>query len=240
MASHTYRDDAIVLRTYKLGEADRIVVLLTKEHGKVRAVAKGVRKTGSKFGGRLEPSSHAALQLHIGRDLDIVTQAESLDVFRSIRGDLDRFTRASAMLEAVEQLAPGHEQNPRLFEMLLGALRTLEARDSAMVVTGFFLKVLALEGFRPEVTRCVGCGTEQSIVSFDVDDGGVRCSACRRGPAISPSALGLLRDVLGGRLAGALAAPASPATHEVGALATRLMEHHIERRLRSVGVLERH
>lgn len=240
MASHSYRDDAIVLRTYKLGEADRIVVLLTRNHGKVRAVAKGVRKTSSKFGGRLEPSSHAALQLHIGRDLDIVTQAESRDVFRSIREDLDRFTRASAMLEAVEQLAPEHEENPRLFEMLLGALRTLDDRDSAMVVSAFFLKVLALEGFRPEVSQCVGCGAEEPIVSFDLDDGGVRCSACRRGPAISPGALDLLRDVLGGRLASALVAPEGPTTHEVGTLATRLMEHHLERRLRSVGVLERH
>ena len=87
-----YRADGIVLRTWRLGEADRIVVLLTPENGKVRAVAKGVRKTRSKFGGRLEPTSHVAVQLYAGRgDLDIVTQAETIDRFESLRLDADRF-----------------------------------------------------------------------------------------------------------------------------------------------------
>ena len=95
-----YRDEGVVLRTYKLGEADRIVVLCTRGHGKVRAVAKGVRKTKSKFGARLEPMSHVAVQFYEGRELDIVTQAESIDHFRAIRDDLDRLARASSMLEA--------------------------------------------------------------------------------------------------------------------------------------------
>ncbi len=240
MASHSYRDDAIVLRTYKLGEADRIVVLMTRGNGKVRAVAKGVRRTTSKFGSRLEAASHVALQLHIGRELDIITQAESSDRFASIRVDLERFARASSMLEAVDQLAVERDPNPRLFAMLLGALRALDERDSPLVSAAFFLKALALEGFRPEVERCVECGaTDQPLVAFDDEAGGVRCRSCRRGPAVSGDAVALLQDVLGGRLAAALAAPAGPATHEVDHLATRLMEHHLERRLRSVGVLER-
>ncbi len=235
-----HRDEAIVLRTYKLGEADRIVVLLTRGRGKVRAVAKGVRKTRSKFGARLEPTSHIAVQLYEGRDLDIVTQADSLDHFRVIRDDLDRITRASAMLETTDQLAQEGEVNPRLFQMLLGALRTLAGSDSSLVVPAFFWKVLSLEGYRPEVEVCVSCASEGPLVAFDLDSGGLLCRDCRRGDAVSPGAVALLQQILGGRLGEALAAGDSPATHEVDHLATRAVEHHLERRLRSVSVLDRH
>lgn len=233
-----YRDQAIVLRTYKLGEADRIVVLLTRGRGKVRAVAKGVRKTRSKFGSRLEPTSHIAVQLYEGRELDIVTQVESLDHFRAVRDDLDRLARASAMLEIADQLAQEGEVNPRLYQMLLGALRTLAGSDSPLVVPAFFFKVLALEGYRPEVERCVLCGDEGPLVAYDVESGGLLCRTCRRGTAVSPEAVALLGQILGGRLNDALAAPVGPATGEVDHLATRTVEHHLERRLRSVTVLD--
>ena len=157
-----YRDHGIVLRTYKLGEADRIVVLVTEHHGKVRAVAKGVRKTKSKFGSRLEPVSHVAVQLYERRELDIVTQVESVDHFRAIRDDLDRLGRAASMLEAVDQLALEREPNPALYRMLLGGLRTLASRDSELVTAGFFWKLLSLEGFRPVVDACVVCGARRA------------------------------------------------------------------------------
>jgi DNA repair protein RecO (recombination protein O) len=237
--SSLYRDTAIVIRTYRLGEADRIVVLFTEHHGKIRAVAKGVRKTKSKFGSRLEPNSHVALQLYEGRELDIVTQAESIDHFRTIREDLDRLSAASAMLEAVDQLAQDHEANPRLYQMLLGALRSLSAQHAPLVVPAFFVKALALEGFRPMVDRCVECGAKESLVAFDFESGGTLCIDCRRGQAISPEALQLLQQMLGGRLGAALNEPESPATHEVTNLATRSLEHHLERRLRSVTLLDR-
>src|SRR4051794_13186994 len=129
-----YRDEGIVLRTYKLGEADRIVVLFGQSRGKVRAVAKGVRKTKSRFGSRLEPTSHVALQLYEGRELDTITQAESIDHFRTIREDLDRIAKASAMLEAVDHMSQECEPNVRLYALLLGALRTLAADDHPLVV----------------------------------------------------------------------------------------------------------
>src|SRR3954453_7546550 len=129
-----YRDEAIVVRTYRLGEADRIVVLFTKARGKVRAVAKGVRKTTSRFGARLEPTTHVALQLYEGRNLDTITQAESLDHFRAIRDDLDRIARASSLLEAVDHITEEREPNIRLFAMLLGALRALAADDHPLIV----------------------------------------------------------------------------------------------------------
>lgn len=237
IAARLYRDHGIVLRTYKLGEADRIVNLITERHGKVRAVAKGVRKTKSRLGGRLEPTRHVALQIHEGRELDLITQAESVDHFRAIRTDLDRLGRAVTMLEAVDQLAQEGEPNPRLYQMLLGALRSLEARNGPSVVAAFYWKALALEGFRPLVEVCVVCGSAGPLVAFDHDEGGTLCTTHRRGSAISPEALELLRRVLGGELGRALAVPESPATNELDHLATRAMEHHLERKLKSVGVI---
>lgn len=240
-----HRDEGIVLRTYKLGEADRIIVFLTRRRGKVRAVAKGVRKTRSKFGSRLEPMSHVALQLYEGRELDLVTQVDSIDHFRGLRDDLDQIARASAMLETADQLAQEGAANPRLYEMLLGALRTLDSSHSPLVVPAFFWKVLALEGYRPEVDHCVMCGeggpTDAlvALVAFDLESGGLLCHGCRRGTAVSAEAVELLQQILGGRLNDALSAPPSPASREVDHLATRAVEHHLERRLRSVTVLDR-
>lgn len=233
-----YRDHGIVLRTHKLGEADRIVAFYTAGHGKVRAVAKGVRKTKSKFGARLEPTSHVAAQFYEGRSLDIVTQVDSVDHFRALREDLDRFARASAMLEAVDQVSEDAPPSAALYQLLLRALRTLSARSSNLVVAGFFWKLLALEGLRPSVEACVRCGTPDALVAFDLDEGGLLCRGCRRGTAVSPEAVELLQQILGGRLGAALEAPPSPATAEVEVLATRALEHHLERRLRSFGVLE--
>lgn len=233
-----YRDHGVVLRTYKLGESDRIVSFMTERHGKVRAVAKGVRKTRSKFGSRLEPISHVAVQFYEGRELDIVTQAESIDHFRPIRDDLGRIGRAVTMLEAVDHLAMEREPNAELYRMLVGALRTLATRTSPLVLAGFTWKLLALEGFRPVVETCVVCEEDEALVAFDPMEGGLLCTAHRRGTRVSAEAVELLRQILGGRLAQALDAPESPATHEVDHLATRVMEHHLERRLRSVGVLE--
>lgn len=234
-----YRDYGIVLRTYKLGEADRIVVLVTRGHGKVRAVAKGVRKTKSRFGSRLEPTSHVALQLYEGRELDIVTQVESIDHFRPIRDDLDRIARASAMLEAVDQIAQEREVNPRLYQMLLGGLRALAAHNGPVVVPAFFWKLLALEGYRPITEQCAECGVIGPLVAFELEAGGLLCEDCRRGTAISPEAVDLLQRILGGQLGSALNEPASPASHEIDHLATRALEHHLERRLRSVTLLDR-
>ena len=235
-----YRDRGVVLRTYKLGEADRIVVVLTRSHGKVRAVAKGVRKTKSRFGGRLEPVSHVDLLLYEGRgDLDIVSQAETVDAFRPLRDDLDRLGRAVSMLEAADQLGLEREANPRLYDMLVGALRTLSERDAPLVVPGFLLKALALEGFRPQVEACVACGDEGPLVSWAVEEGGLRCTAHRMGPAVSADAVGVLQDMLGGRLSVALTETRPPVVSEVDHLVVRVFEHHIERRLRSVGTLDR-
>ncbi len=232
-----YREHGVVLRTYKLGEADRIVVFVTRGHGKVRAVAKGVRKTKSRFGSRLEPCSHVALQLYEGRELDIVTQAESVDHFRAIRDDLDRLAGAQVMLEATDQVAQEHESDHRLYQLLLGALRALAGSGSPLVTPAFLLKLLAADGVRPMVDVCASCGEDTPLVAFDMTSGGLLCRSCRRGVGVSPAAVDLLREVLGGRLGAALERPEDDATHEVAHLATTAMEHHLERRLRTVDAL---
>jgi DNA repair protein RecO (recombination protein O) len=232
-----YRDAGVVLRTHKLGEADRIITLLTRDHGKVRAVAKGVRKTKSRFGARLEPPTHADLQFYEGRQLDIVTQVEAVDSFREVRQDLDRLGRAVSMLEAVDQVAMEREPNPQLYRMLVGALRTLTGEDSPLVVAGFFFKLLALEGYRPEVEACGACGDEGPLVAWAIEEGGLRCRTHRQGSAVSPEAVRLVQRILGGQLGSALQEPPSPATSEVDHLAVRVLEHHLERRLRSVASL---
>ena len=236
--SRYYRAHGIVLRTYKLGEADRIVVLLTAERGMVRAVAKGVRKTRSKFGSRLEPMSHVALQLHEGRsDLHLVTPVESIAHCRPIREALARLAKGVSMLEAVDQVALPDEPVPELYRMLLGALRTLAANDSALVTAGFFLKLLTLEGAGPQVQVCVQCGSDDELVAFSEMDGGLVCRDHRRGMGLTPEAVALLQQILGGQLGSALNAPPSPATHEVEQVAIRALEHFIERRMRTTSVL---
>jgi DNA repair protein RecO (recombination protein O) len=235
-----YRDTGVVLRTYKLGEADRILVVLTAGHGKVRAVAKGVRKTKSRFGGRLEPLNHVSLLLYEGRELDIVSQAETLNSPAPLLTDLDRLTQGLALVEAVDQLALDREPAPELYRMLVGALRTLEERPHPLVVPAFYWKLLALEGVRPELDACVRCGEETDLVAFDMDEGGALCRSCRRGASLSADALRLMRLVLGGGLNAALAEPPSPATAEVSHHATAALEHLLERRLRAVAMFESH
>jgi DNA repair protein RecO (recombination protein O) len=226
----------------RLGEADRIVTLLTAGRGKVRAVAKGVRKTKSRFGGRLEPMNHLSLLLYEGRELDIVTQCDTIEQFRSVREDLDRLAKATALLEAADQLAQERHAAPRLYQMLLGALRTLAAGDAPLMVPAFFLKLLSLEGFHPLLDACASCDSSVGLAAFDVAEGGALCRRCAgqvSAVALSPDGLALVRRVLGGELGAALREPPSRATAEVDRLATRALEHHLERRLRAVNVLDR-
>ncbi|MFQ5557219.1 MAG: DNA repair protein RecO [Acidimicrobiales bacterium] len=236
-----YRDEAVVLRAWKLGEADRIVSMHTRGHGRVRGVAKGIRRTRSKFGARLEPASHVAVQLYRGRgDLDTITQVETIDRHPGIRIDPDRFARASAMLEAVDQVAQDRVPDPARHAMLTRALATLDTSDAPLVVAGFFLKLLAHEGVQPELHRCVSCGSSEALEAIDFLDGGVLCPTCRRGHPISREALSLLRQILGGRLGEALQADPGPVTAEVDKLVTVALEGHLERRLRSIAVIDRH
>jgi DNA repair protein RecO (recombination protein O) len=235
-----FRDRGVVLRTYRLGEADRIVVFLTEAHGKVRAVAKGVRRTTSKFGARLEPLTHVDLLLWQGRgDLDIVNQVEVLETYRAVREDLSRLPQGMALLEVSDQMAQERHPDQRLYAMVVGALRALAASttDPVLVAPSFFLKALVLEGAGPVLDSCAACGEPDGVVelvAFDLVVGGALCRAHRSGRPMHAPALELLRRILGGDLAAVLDGPPPPGAEEVAELATEAMEVHLDRRIRSV------
>ncbi|MFC6345429.1 DNA repair protein RecO, partial [Nocardioides hankookensis] len=158
-----YRDEAIVLRTHKLGEADRIVTLLTRQHGRVRAVAKGVRRTTSRFGSRLEPFTHVDLQLAEGRNLDTITQAETITPYAKGLGlDYDRYTAGTVMLETADRLVT-EEREPSVqqFLLLVGGLRAMTAGEHgpSQVLDSYLLRSLAVAGYAPSFEHCARCGT---------------------------------------------------------------------------------
>ncbi len=229
----TYRDEAIVLRTIRLGEADRIVTFATLEHGKVRAVAKGIRKTKSRLAGRLEPLTHVSMMCWRGRELDIVNQVEAIEHFKAIRGDLDRVPTALTMLEVVDHLALERQPMAELFRMLLGALRSLEERPSPALLGAFLWKLLALEGVGPSLEQCARCWSTVELVAFDAGEGGFLCRSCRRGQAVGPETVSLIRQILTGGLRGALELPSSRTTAEAERLAMVATEYHLDRRVRS-------
>ena len=157
-----YRDDGIVLRTQKLGEADRIITVLGRTTGRIRAVAKGVRRTKSRFGARLEPFTHVDLMLHPGRSLDIITQAEVIRPYgEPLAGDYPRYTAGVAMLETAERFTPV-EKEPALRQLLLliGGLRALGGaeHDPRLVLDAFLLRSLAVAGYAPALEECARCG----------------------------------------------------------------------------------
>lgn len=184
-----YKEQGIVLRTMRLGEADRIVTILSQGSGKVRAVAKGVRKTKSRFGGRLEPFTHVDLLLYRGRELDIVTQAEIIAPFREIRDDYVRFAAGEMILEAADRVTEERERNTRIFMLVLGALRNLvgPGSDPPVVADAFLLRLAALSGFSPALTACAECGRPAPRMRFSIEQGGVVCDGCRAGGTVKVS-----------------------------------------------------
>src|SRR5256714_5872335 len=175
-----YKEQGVVLRRIKLAEADRIVTIMTQGSGKIRAVAKGVRKTTSRIGARLEPFTHVSLLLYRGRgSLDTVSQVEIIAAHRPLRSDYGLITAGEAMLEAVDKVAEEHERNLRLFLLLLSGLRALEGRpaDPAAVAESFLLKLLSTSGFHPSLTSCAVCSA-QAPELFASGQGGAVCSGC--------------------------------------------------------------
>ena len=239
-----YRDEGVVLRTQKLGEADRIVTLLTRRHGRVRAVAKGVRRTKSKFGASVEPFSHVDLQLYAGRELDIVTQAEILSPYgATLAADYAGWTAASAIVETTERLtAEEREPSLRLYLLLVGALRSLAAaeHDSRLILDAFLLRAMAASGYEPSLDECARCSTAGPHAAFAVGAGGVVCNGCRPPGAASPSprSLALLHALLTGDWAGADAT--EPRVRREGSgLIAAYVQWHLERGLRSLPMVER-
>ncbi len=239
-----YRDEAVVLRTHKLGEADRIITLLTRQHGVVRAVGRGVRRTTSRWGSRLEPFTHVDLQLAEGRNLDVVTQAETLTAFPAdIGGDYDRYTAGTVMLETAERLVT-EERQPSLqqFLLLVGGLRTMTAGEHGpgQVLDSYLLRSLAVSGYAPSFDHCTRCGDPGPHRWFNPSAGGVLCSDCKLPDSAGPPAETLL--VLGALLAGdwPVVHAAQPRhLREASGLVAAYLAWHLERGLRSMPYVER-
>jgi DNA repair protein RecO (recombination protein O) len=191
-----YREQGVVLRTYKLGETDRIVHLLTQGRGKVRAVAKGVRRPGSRFGGRLEPFSHVDLQLYEGRSLDIVSQAELITPHHEVRADYALSACGSVMAEGADLLAQEGERSNRLFLLLLDGLRALVARPAhpSLTLDAFLFRLASVAGYHPVLHACARCGREGRHNVFHLADGGMLCARCE--PPGSQRLSGAVTDLL--------------------------------------------
>jgi DNA repair protein RecO (recombination protein O) len=239
-----YRDEGIVLRTQKLGEADRIVTVLTRRHGKVRAVAKGVRRTKSKFGARLEPFSHVDLQLWTGRSLDIVSQAESIRPYGSaIAADYPAYTAGTAVLETAYRLtAEEKEPSLRLFLLVVGALRSLadQAHPPGLVLDAFLLRAMSVAGWEPALSDCARCSEPGPHRHFSVPAGGSVCPTCRPTGSATPNAvtIELLEALLSGDWNTAEASAAQQ-RREGSGLVAALLQWHLERGLRSLPLVDR-
>ncbi len=240
-----YKEQGIVLHSMKLGEADKIVTILTQGSGKVRAVAKGIRKTTSRFGARLEPFTHVNLMLYRGRgSLDTVTQAEIVAPHPNLRADLALFAAGETMLEAVDKVAEEHERNTRLVVLLLQGLRALDARpaDPAAVAESFLLKLLSLSGFHPSLTACAVCGSPD-VRLWSGGLGGAVCAADadQAAVAVSQDVIGLLSHLASVDLtrAGVVSDADERTRREARGLLVGFTEYHLERRMRSVPMLVR-
>jgi DNA repair protein RecO (recombination protein O) len=244
-----YRDDALVLRVQKLGESDRIITMLTRKHGRVRAAAKGVRRTTSRFGARLEPFGHVDVQLagdlnHHAARLHTIRQAASIELYgKQLAHDYPRYTAASAIAETAERLTPvEHEPSLRLFQLTLGAWRALAAAEhaSTLVLDAYLLRAMAAAGWAPSLDECAVCGRPGRHGAFAVPAGGVVCPDCRPPGATrpAPTTLELMVSLVAGdwRIADA---SESPQRRECSGLVAAHLQWHLERGLRSLPLVDR-
>ncbi len=233
-------DQGIVLRGYPFGEADRVVVLLSPNNGKIRAVAKGVRKTKSRFGGRLEPFTHVDLVLYEGRNLDTITQVAVLEPFPRLRSDLDAVITAGTMVEAADAVAQEDEAAIRLFLLLQRGLKTLEAGErSTDLITSFLLKLADVVGVAPSFLHCASCGRVEGLHRFSFGGGGSICDRCRVEGTVRLRAG--VTEYLAALAASELSAlpPWDTAfSSEAMGIARRFVEYHLDRKLTSLAVME--
>jgi DNA repair protein RecO (recombination protein O) len=233
----------------KLGESDRIITMLTRRHGRVRAAAKGVRRTNSKFGARLEPFGHVDVQFvgelgHLARSLHTIRQADSIELYgRHLTGDYPRYTAASAVAETAERLSPvEHEPALRLFQLTLGALRALASAEhaSTLVLDAYLLRVMVNAGWAPALRECAVCATPGRHSAFAVPAGGAVCPQCRPPGATrpAPATLDLMAALVDGdwRIADA---SASSHRSECSGLVAAHLQWHLERGLRSLPLVDR-
>jgi DNA repair protein RecO (recombination protein O) len=233
-------DQGIVLRSYPFGEANRVVVILSPNNGKIRTVAKGVRKTKSRFGGRLEPFTHVDLVLYEGRNLHTITQVAVLEPFPSLRNDLDAVVAAGTMVEAADAVAQEDEAAVRLFLLLQRGLKTLEAGErSPDLITSYLLKLAEIVGVAPSLLQCASCGRVADLNRFSFGGGGSVCDRCRVEGAVRLRAgvTAYLAALAGAELT-SLPPTDTAFSSEAKGIARRFIEYHLDRKLTSLAVME--
>ncbi len=242
------RADAVVLRHSDWGEADRLLTLYTRELGKVRAIAKGARKMTSRKAGHIEPFTHVKLQLAKGRDLFIVTQAETVDSYQPLREDLTKIGYAAYVIELLDRFVPDEEiAVPSLFRLLTETLSRLAAApESWLPVRYYEMRLLDFLGFRPQLFECANCGREilPQDQFFSFSAGGVICPRCGEGltglQKISIEALKYLRHFQRSTYREASRAhPEADTQKEVETLMQGYFTHLLERQLNTPGFIKR-
>ena len=232
-----YKDEGIVLKTIKLGEADRILTVFTRTHGKIRAVAKGVRKTKSRWGGRLEPFTQVQLMIYKGRNLDTITGADIVRSFDEIRTDYVCLTAAAAFVEAVEKITPDREEAHSTYALLLAGFDALGRGPCDSIVPAFLVKLLSISGYHPSLTICAGCGADSGLGGFSAAFGGAVCESCWRQDR-EADRLAIDRIVLLNRLLSAdFGVEVGDAAPELTHVLRRYAEYHLERPLKSLHLL---
>jgi DNA repair protein RecO (recombination protein O) len=244
MAGRTYKTEAIVLRSMRFSEADRILHLYTADRGRIGAIAKGVRKTKSRFGARLEPLSHVELMLHEGAgELQTITGVELLHTHRATREDVYRLNVAMIGAEAMLRLFGEPEANERAFGALARFLDLLDGvppQDQRPALDplalSFQLKLLWLSGYLPHLTSCVECGAESDLVGFSPRAGGAVCTAhAANALRLSPEGIAGIEQLLSTPLADAYDAQlADRARRDALAVITSSYEEHGGFRLRTL------
>jgi DNA repair protein RecO (recombination protein O) len=239
----TYQEQGIVLRTTKLGETDRILNLYTQGRGLVRAVAKGVRRPGSRFGGRLEPFSHVDLLLYEGRNLDGVQQAELIAPHANVRDDWALSAAGRVLTELVDLVGTEGERDNRLFLLLRSGLQALDARppDVSVFVDAFLLRVAAAVGFPVDTRRCAACRADGPHSFLSVTRGGALCTDCAPTgtKAVSQEVVDLVELFASDRWSDLADVRDGPARRTAGSFARAFTEHHLDRRLRSYDFVPR-
>ncbi|MBD3689085.1 DNA repair protein RecO [Nanchangia anserum] len=239
----TYRDRGVVLRTYPIGEADRVVVVLSLEHGQVHAVAKGVRRTTSRFGSRLEALSVIDFQAHRGRSLDTLTQVETVaPLGMRLAADYESYTAGTVMAETAQRLTGEDPDTAAHYRLLYGALGALDRRvsDPRILLSSYLLRVLAIAGWAPALDHCATCGRGEGLVAFSLSGGGALCESCQGLGAqrIRADVLALLVLLARGDWAG-IGTPSEALIARCARLASTWTQWQLERRLKSVAVWER-
>jgi DNA repair protein RecO (recombination protein O) len=182
MRSRTYTTEGVVIRLADLGEADRIVTIFTQDLGKIRAVARGVRRPKSRVSGHLELLYQVTVSAAYGRSLDVITEAETLQMHGGLSQDLKRLSHAVYMCELLDSFSAERSPNYQLYRLTTSALGWLESTDDPWLLVRYFeTQLLDLSGFKPELRRCVECRRELAPGDhvFDIGSGGVLCPDCR-------------------------------------------------------------